>query len=68
MLIAEGLHVYDGHIHEPDFSLRKKYVMIHLLLLSSLIEELEGEGISPVKIVAGGTPTFPVHACEKESN
>ena len=24
MLVAEGLHVYDGHIHEPDISIRKK--------------------------------------------
>jgi D-serine deaminase-like pyridoxal phosphate-dependent protein len=28
----------------------------------SLIDELKNAGIGPVKIVAGGTPTFPVHA------
>jgi D-serine deaminase-like pyridoxal phosphate-dependent protein len=28
----------------------------------SLVDELKCEGISPVKIIAGGTPTFPVHA------
>jgi D-serine deaminase-like pyridoxal phosphate-dependent protein len=31
----------------------------------SLIDELEGDGIRPVRIVAGGTPTFPVHSLRK---
>ena len=35
-------------------------------LLVSLIEELKNEGISPVKIIAGGTPTFPIHALRKD--
>jgi D-serine deaminase-like pyridoxal phosphate-dependent protein len=62
MLIAEGLHVYDGHIHEPDFLLRKKLCDDAFDQIRSLTEELAKEGISPVKIVAGGTPSFPVHA------
>jgi D-serine deaminase-like pyridoxal phosphate-dependent protein len=65
MLIAEGLHVYDGHIHEPDFSLRKIKCDDSYAPVITLIEELESEGISPVKIVAGGTPTFPIHAMRK---
>jgi D-serine deaminase-like pyridoxal phosphate-dependent protein len=62
MLVAEGLHVYDGHIHEPDVSLRSKICNESFISILSLVEELKGEGISPVKIIAGGTPTFPVHA------
>jgi D-serine deaminase-like pyridoxal phosphate-dependent protein len=65
MLVAEGLHVYDGHIHEPDFTMRKNICDESFAPVASLIEELEGEGISPVRIVAGGTPTFPVHAMRK---
>lgn len=65
MLIGEGLHIYDGHIKEPDFSLRKKKCDDSFAPVISLVEELEGEGISPVKIVAGGTPTFPIHAIRK---
>lgn len=65
MLIAEGLHVYDGHIHEHVFSLRQKICNDAFAQVISLIDELEGEGIGPVKIVAGGTPTFPIHALRK---
>ena len=62
MLVAEGLHVYDGHIHEPDLSRRKKICNESFLSVLGLIEDLKNEGISPVKIIAGGTPTFPIHA------
>jgi D-serine deaminase-like pyridoxal phosphate-dependent protein len=66
MLVAEGLHVYDGHIHEPDLSKRKILCDDGFVPIVSLIEELKSEGISPVKIIAGGTPTFPVHAKRKD--
>lgn len=60
-LKAEGLHVYDGHIHENDPSLRRKICNDAYLPVESMISELsETEG--PVKVIAGGTPTFPVHA------
>jgi D-serine deaminase-like pyridoxal phosphate-dependent protein len=65
MLVAEGLHVYDGHIHEPEFLKRKERCDDSFAPVISLLEELEGEGITSVKIVAGGTPTFPVHASRK---
>jgi D-serine deaminase-like pyridoxal phosphate-dependent protein len=66
MLVAEGLHVYDGHLHEPDFSKREKKCNECFAQVTSLIEDLEKEGCSPVKIIAGGTPTFPIHALRKE--
>ena len=62
MLVAEGLHVYDGHIHEPDLFLRTRICNESFIPVLSLVEELKSEGISPVKIIAGGTPTFPIHA------
>lgn len=65
MLLPEGLHVYDGHIHEPDFSKRRILCDNGFNLILSLIEELKADGISPVKIIAGGTPTFPIHAKRK---
>lgn len=65
MLVAEGLHVYDGHIHEPDFSKRENICNESFSQVMGLIEELEEEGITPIKIVAGGTPTFPIHALRK---
>jgi D-serine deaminase-like pyridoxal phosphate-dependent protein len=66
MLAAEGLHVYDGHIHSADYSVRQKICDDSFASVLSLIEELKNEGISPVKIVAGGTPTFPIHALRKD--
>lgn len=65
MLIVEGLHVYDGHIHDKDPETRKKKCNESFLQVESLIEDLQKEGIGPVKIVAGGTPTFPIHAIRK---
>lgn len=62
MLVAEGFHVYDGHIHEPDLSLRQTKCNDSFAPVMSLVEELGTEGIESVRIVAGGTPTFPIHA------
>lgn len=66
MLVAEGFHVYDGHIHESDLPLRQRICNDAYVAILNLIEELKNEGISPVKIVAGGTPTFPIHALRKD--
>jgi|WetSurMetagenome_2_1015567.scaffolds.fasta_scaffold00863_9 D-serine deaminase-like pyridoxal phosphate-dependent protein len=65
MLIAEGLHVYDGHIHEPDLSRRERICNDAFAQVTALIEDLEKEGMDTLKIVAGGTPTFPIHALRK---
>ncbi|MCX6254954.1 MAG: D-TA family PLP-dependent enzyme [Bacteroidia bacterium] len=64
-LKAEGLHVYDGHIHEKDFSLRQKICNDSFGPVTSLIDKLKNSGIAPIKVVAGGTPTFPIHASRK---
>ena len=62
MLKAEGLQVYDGHIHERDFTLRKSLCDEAFIPVEKLIEELKNSGFEKVKVVAGGSPTFPVHA------
>jgi D-serine deaminase-like pyridoxal phosphate-dependent protein len=62
MLVAAGLHVYDGHINEPEYSLRQKICNDSFLPVLNLIDELKETGIGPIITVAGGTPTFPVHA------
>jgi D-serine deaminase-like pyridoxal phosphate-dependent protein len=61
-LKAEGLHVYDGHIHEKDLSLRQKLCNKSYARVTDLIKELKNEGIPNLKVIAGGTPTFPIHA------
>lgn len=62
MIEAAGIHVYDGHIREPDHSLRQKICNDSFMPVLSLIKELENTGTGRVNIVAGGTPTFPIHA------
>ena len=61
-LKAEGLHVYDGHIHEKDVSLRKKICNESFAPVMKLFTELKKAGINQLKIIAGGTSTFPFHA------
>jgi len=66
MLKASGLHAYDGHFHEPDLSERKKNCNNSFNEVISLKDVLEAEGISNIKIIAGGSPTFPVHALRND--
>jgi len=63
---AKGLHVYDGHIHEPNIKLRKEICDKAFDLVLGLKSELELSGINIETMVVGGTPTFPIHA--KRSN
>jgi len=60
-LVARGLHVYDGHIHEPDFNLRKEICDKDFEFVLKLKNQIELLGIKIKTIVAGGTPTFPIH-------
>lgn len=62
MLVAEGLHVYDGHIHEHDADLRRKLCAEAFAPVAEMLKALEKDGFKNVRIVAGGTPSFPVHA------
>lgn len=64
-LIAKGLHVYDGHIHEPDFNLRKEACDKAFKPVVKLKNDIENSGIEVETIVAGGTPTFPIHSTRK---
>jgi D-serine deaminase-like pyridoxal phosphate-dependent protein len=64
MLIAEGLHIYDGHLHDKDPAERKQKCDESYQFIEPLIEELQHD-IGPVQIVAGGSPTFPFHAKRK---
>jgi D-serine deaminase-like pyridoxal phosphate-dependent protein len=65
MLVAEGLHVYDGHIHDADYMIREKACNDAFSSVSSFISELAGTVGRPIGVIAGGTPTFPVHAKRK---
>jgi D-serine deaminase-like pyridoxal phosphate-dependent protein len=66
MLIAEGLHVYDGHIHDPDPEKRKELCNKAFEQVAELADELKRDRVAPLKIIAGGTPSFPIHALRQD--
>lgn len=68
MLAAGGLHVYDGHIHEPDPDKRRKLCAEAFAPVTVMLAELEIEGLRDINIVAGGTPSFPVHAAHGKAD
>ncbi len=61
-----GLHIYDGHIRDQDFELRKQKVEEAFKPVNVVIEKIINSGFPTPKIIAGGTPTFTVHALHKE--
>lgn len=56
-----GLHAYDGHIRDADLAQRKEVCDAAFEPVAALRSRLEAQGKQPV-VVAGGTPTFPIHA------
>ena len=61
-LIPGGLHAYDGHIHDADVATRTAACEAAYAPVAELRQKLEREHLSVPRIVAGGTPTFPMHA------
>ncbi len=59
-IIAGGLHAYDGHLHDPDRSLRALGAEEVWRKVNAMVEELRARGIDVPRIVAGGTPTSPL--------
>jgi D-threonine aldolase len=57
-----GVHVYDGHLNDPDPLKRKKGTDIEFGRIGKLVERIESQLHQKIKIVAGGSPTFPAHA------
>jgi len=65
-LEAKGLHVYDGHIRNSDINERKKICDAAFEKVLDLKESIENKGIKVETIIAGGSPTFPIH-CERDA-
>lgn len=57
-----GLHVYDGHIRDDNFEKRKERSDKCFELVKELNTNIEQLGFEKLKIVAGGSPVFNVHA------
>jgi len=57
-----GLHVYDGHNHQPEVAERRAAVRAIWNEVSPFRDRLRDAGLSVPRIIAGGTGTFPLFA------
>ena len=57
-IILKGFHAYDGHLRDEDFETRKRRCDEAL----SPVEQLRKSLDYKLEIIAGGSPTFPIHA------
>jgi D-serine deaminase-like pyridoxal phosphate-dependent protein len=57
-----GLHVYDGHVRDASFELRKKHCDEAFVLVEQMRDDLKKRGFDEPIIVAGGSPTFSIHS------
>ncbi len=57
-----GLHAYDGHLRDEDLAVRTRKCDEGFEAVTALAARIHSElGVHP-SIVAGGSPTFPIHA------
>ena len=57
-----GLHVYDGHLRDPDFAKRKVACDAAFETVTDLARKIEAVDGDNLILIAGGSPTFPIHA------
>ncbi len=57
-----GLHAYDGHIHDKDPRIRSQRCDSAFAAVDTMQQELTRSGAGLPRIVAGGSPTFPMHS------
>jgi D-serine deaminase-like pyridoxal phosphate-dependent protein len=74
-IVPVGLHAYDGHIHDSDPTARAQRCDAAFATVLALREaiastttnsasttDIAGDADPNLKIIAGGSPTFPIHA------
>lgn len=61
-----GLHAYDGHLHDPDRALRESQCTAAFAPVLTLRTHLRSEGLPVDSLVAGGSPTFAMHAAHPD--
>lgn len=61
-LNLRGFHVYDGHIHTTDLASRNEICEKGYAPVAQMVDELQKKGYQNIAIVAGGSPSFPIHS------
>ena len=64
---AIGLHAYDGHIRTINIEQRTKECDEAFRTVTEMQQQLQQKGFEKPIIIAGGSPTFPIHAKRKEA-
>lgn len=62
----KGLHAYDGHIRSTDINERTIQCDKAFEAVLAMQEQLIKDGFAPPVIIAGGSPSFSVHAKKEE--
>ncbi len=57
-----GIHAYDGHIHDDSLDVRRERCDEAFGPVHQFRCRLQGEGVIVKELVAGGSPTFGIHA------
>ncbi len=57
-----GLHAYDGHNHNPDVEQREAQCEADFVPVLAFRKDLQAAGMAVPNLIAGGSPTFPIHA------
>jgi D-threonine aldolase len=57
-----GLHSYDGHLRDKDMEARAAKCDVAFGQVTALAQKISDAGLLPPVIIAGGSPTFPIHA------
>ena len=65
-IVFMGLHVYDGHIRDADLETRTRICDEAFRPIAALRKEIISAGAKDPIVIAGGTPTFPIHARRKD--
>lgn len=65
-LHIEGLHIYDGHIHDENYEVRKKLCEAGFENVNEIVNKIIEQGFPAPKLIAGGSPTFTIHALNKQ--
>lgn len=65
-LRLEGLHAYDGHLGITDLAERMRLCDAGFAPVATLRSRLESEFGRPMGVIAGGSPTFALHAARPD--
>lgn len=64
-LQIKGLHVYDGHIRNPDLEEKEREADAAFRPVELMIEKIKEQQLPEPEIICGGSPSFSVHAKRK---